>query len=1143
MNDELLEKHIQLTLFRKLPDIALFIFDHDLRYVFAEGMDLEKMGLAPEHIIGKTPREVLPPVHVESLEPLYTAALRGEESTVEGRYRGHFYKVQVSPFRDESGEIQGGIVVTRDVTRDKQIQKEQRERERRYRMLFEQTNDAVFIMSLLGVNLEVNRQAAEMFGYRVEELIGTSFRELVVEEEVEQSANVIERLLAGEAPPVYERVFRKKSGERLVAEVNVALVRDDKARPLYIQSVLRDVTSRKQREELLRESEQRYRILTDLISDFAYAYRLSPEGESELEWVTEDSFQRITGYRPEEIYSRGNFLLWHPQDMPTVLRQRQRVLQGEQVTDEHRLVTKSGDVRWMRVYRRPVFDANGNVIRFYGIAQDITERKEAELRQRDSEERYRIVSELMSDYAYAFNVDENGELASEWLTKESFIRVTGYLPDETDQIADYGLFHPLDRDRARQHQQDVLEGQITNSDYRIVTKNGEIRWVHIRRYPVMDESRTRVVRFYGVAQDITGRKEAEIALRRSEEFLTQTHQIAKVGGWELNLLSGELFWTQQTREIHEVAPDYVPRLEEAINFYAPEYRLIIQQAVEEASHGQPYDLELQCITATGRRIWVRTLGQAEIVNGSVVRLFGTFQDITDLKRAEIALRNNEERYRSLTELISDYAFSFHIEPDNSLVPEWVTDESYTRITGYTVEEVNQLKRTGLYHPDDRDQVEIDLQHVLRGEATSSQYRIITKSGEVRWLQIDRRPVWDEKQQRVVRFDGVAQDITDHKYAEEALLRSEERFRLIAQVSHDGLYDFDVIQDHIWLSNGYLRLLGFGEDYTQYSFLDLTQIWHERVHPENQPMMSEHVEQILNGKKSYWSIDYRFQKPHGGYIFISDRGYVIPDEHGRTERIVGAVTDITEQREAEKRTLELALAQEKMQIFASFITAISHDFRNPLAVINTSAYLIEKTDTPEERKRHLDKLKQQANHIEGLVDGLLTMSQLDNPNLFELTPLNINDLLTYIKIREENTFAERGIALEFDLAADLPQIYGDRNWLYRGLLNLIENARLYTSPGGKVDVRTTVIEDSVLIEVQDNGIGIEDGHLEHIFDPLFRAELHRPSSGQGLGLSITKKIIERHQGDILVVSEVDEGSTFCIMLPIMRVDHQEKAALT
>ena len=158
--------------------------------------------------------------------------------------------------------------------------------------------------------------------------------------------------------------------------------------------------------------------------------------------------------------------------------------------------------------RYPVWDdQQQRVVRFYGVAQDITERKQIEEELRQSEERYRIVTQLISDYAYLYRVDPDGKIFHEWITADSYRRLTGYSYDEN--AATYHLYHPDDAALAEQDVQATIHGEPTEREYRIITKAGELRWIYLRRYPVWDDSHERVVRFYGVAQDITERKRIE----------------------------------------------------------------------------------------------------------------------------------------------------------------------------------------------------------------------------------------------------------------------------------------------------------------------------------------------------------------------------------------------------------------------------------------------------------------------------------------------------------------------------------------------------------------------------------------------------------------------------------------------------------
>jgi PAS domain S-box-containing protein len=165
-------------------------------------------------------------------------------------------------------------------------------------------------------------------------------------------------------------------------------------------------------------------------------------------------------------------------------------------------------------------------------------------------------------------------------------------------------------------------------------------------------------------------------------------------------------------------------------------------------------------------------------SGAVKAVMMNARDITERKKAERALRLSEERYRVTTELISDYAFAINVREDGSLERAWLTEHSFFRQTGYTPEEIDFGAPPHLYHPDDAALVERDLKRVIAGETITNDYRIITKSGEQRWVRIFRRPIFDEAAQRVTHYYGVAQDITMQKLAEAQRLRiAVERERL------------------------------------------------------------------------------------------------------------------------------------------------------------------------------------------------------------------------------------------------------------------------------------------------------------------------------------------------------------------------------
>jgi PAS domain S-box-containing protein len=514
-------------------------------------------------------------------------------------------------------------------------------------------------------------------------------------------------------------------------------------------------------------------------------------------------------------------------------------------------------------------------------------------------------------------------------------------------------------------------------------------------------------------------------------------------------------------------------------------------------------------------------------DGKPFCIMSILRDITQRKQAEAEQRLIEERNTIISELTFDFAYAVRVDPDGTMTYEWLTVEPFERMTGYPVSELERIGFQQIYHPDDRDRLREDRDRTMKGEIVTGEYRIITRGGDLRWTVIDRYPIWDEQEQRVVRFYAVAKDITERKETEIALRASEERFRLVAKVISDGVYDWDMVRNTNWHSESYRETFAVeGAGPSDFA------AWFDRIHPEDNEMVVESQLLAIQDGAESWAEEYRMRRRDGSYAIVADRALILRDQAGNPIRLIGAVTDVTERRKAEQQALDLALQREKVRILAEYITAISHDFRTPLSVINTSIYLIGKVREEEERKRHLEKLNEQATRIEELVDGLLTMARLDKDDLLTCEWLDLNTLVVQTDIRKRPLCDDKGLKLSVNLAHDLPLVYVDRLWMNEALMHLVDNAIQYTPAGQFITIRTYQQHESVVIEIQDTGIGMDEEQLQGIFDPLFRAEAHRPmTGGSGLGMAITGKIIERHNGRIEVDSKPNVGTTVRIWLTV------------
>ena len=328
-------------------------------------------------------------------------------------------------------------------------------------------------------------------------------------------------------------------------------------------------------------------------------------------------------------------------------------------------------------------------------------------------------------------------------------------------------------------QQAMQENAELDIEYRIVMADGSVRWMHQVGRSYINPEGLAVYRT-GVVQDITTRKQSELALLKTTEQLLLTGEMANVGGWELNLDDMQLTCSAQTYRIHDLDPAGVVNLSRVIEFYAPEARPVISAAVQRAlEQGTPWNLELPLTTASGRRIWVRAQGRAIQQAGKVVRLTGAFQDITEQRQALGQLRLLETCISHLNDIV----LITEAEPLDEPGPRIVfVNDAFERRTGYSREEVLGKSPRLLQGPkterSELDRIGLALKN---WQPVRSELINYTKTGEEFWLELDIVPIADSAG-RYTHWVAIERDITQRKLAEKALMDSEQRYTALFETA-------------------------------------------------------------------------------------------------------------------------------------------------------------------------------------------------------------------------------------------------------------------------------------------------------------------------------------------------------------------------
>ena len=400
----------------------------------------------------------------------------------------------------------------KEISRRKQAETKLRKSEEKYRSLFEKTNDAVFIISLDFKHIDVNPQAATLLGYTVDELIGKHVNNFIVENESTAAMKQAEQLLSGAVLPVYERTFRRKNGNKFTAEINVTLICDNGDNPLYFHSVVRDISEKKQLQNALKESEQRYRQIlenaseavftTDLMGFFTFANPV---------------MAKRSGYSEDELIGKHFTELIDESWQEQVLQfyQKQFVERIHETVLAFPLLRFQSEEIWVEQTTNLIWN-EGEVTGFLGIARDISESRKIQEALRKSERQLSRAQQIANMGSFEFDINTGNVLVSEAMYKLFKIE-----PDETNSLnmeAILEWIHPEDVERLIENQQRaIIEHHAEPLEFRIILPDKTEKIAYSEAEIILDES-GNPMRLIGMVQDITDRKMLENALIESERL-------------------------------------------------------------------------------------------------------------------------------------------------------------------------------------------------------------------------------------------------------------------------------------------------------------------------------------------------------------------------------------------------------------------------------------------------------------------------------------------------------------------------------------------------------------------------------------------------------------------------------------------------
>jgi PAS domain S-box-containing protein len=647
---------------------------------------------------------------------------------------------------------------------------------------------------------------------------------------------------------------------------------------------------------------------------------------------------------------------------------------------------------------------------------------------------------------------------------------------------------------------------------RLSLPSGKKKWIKGVAKPQMDVNGK--VCLAGTFSDIS-------CFKHNQDLLRQTSLLAKTGVWELDLITNKVYWSEEVFRIHEVDGGKEPELEEAINFYHPQAREMIYSVVEKAAqNGTSWDLELPLITAKGNHIWVRTQGKAIVENNKPVKLYGVFQDINEQKLAE-------EKIRVIFEYSTDAHLLFGeegiIDCNNAAVAMLGCQSKEELLKHHPAEFSPEFQPDG--RRSDEKSVEMDR---LAYENGYHQFEWLHKriNGETFPVMVTISPVpLNEKRLLLV----VWHDITWQKRAEDIIRRNEAMLSETQALTHSGSWEADLLTGKNYWSAEAFRIFGLepatdGPD---------TYAFGKMIHPDDRELYKNEVQKAISLAENS-SFDLRIILPGGQVRYINAIGKPYVNEHGRVTKLYGAIVDITDRKLAEQELIRAKeLAEQAAVAKSQFLSTMSHEIRTPMnAVIGFTNLLIQQNPTPQQLE-YLNVLKFASDNLLVIINDILDFSKIEEGKItFEMIDFSVEELLDNLRLSLLQKAKEKGLQLKLLIDKDLSeQIVGDPVRLAQILTNLITNAIKFTSKGKVIisallanrDEQRTAID----FEISDTGIGIAEDKIDIIFERFTQAsaDTTRKYGGTGLGLTITKRLIELLGGNISVESKPGKGSTF------------------
>lgn len=983
-----------------------------------------------------------------------------------------------------------------------------------------------------GVYIEQNRAHLQLLGYSDEDIRGMT----PAIHFGETGFNHIAEVLAKSGTFNGEMASRKKSGEEVILSLSAFPVLNSAGEIRCFVGIKRDVTEKRKAEQQLRESEQSYRGIFNSLNEAVYI-----QDENGVFLDVNEGAARMYGFPREYFIGKTPADLDAPgrNELPAIVEKDGKAYTGEPQSFEFWALNSHGEEFPKEVHLYPGEYFGKKVV--IAVATDISERKRSELAIRRNADFLARLVETASEGVSVCQACEEFPFVRFSLWNDRMTEMTGYTMEEINEKGWYQSMYPDPERQAKAiaRMERMRDGDnLKNEEWMVTTRSGEQRYFAISTSVMLLEDSSPAV--VGLMHDVSERIKAEEVIKASEERLNLAQKIGQVGIWDWRPQTGELIWTEETFNIFgykpgEVVPSYELFLEHLIGPDREKLRTAIQSALEDHSK---YDIDCQFLRRDGEICFGYAQGQVFFdANDLPIRMLGTFQDISERKRSELALLRETEFRSTLLEQASEGVVVWHPGDESRFATFLTWNPRMQEITGYTMAEINEKGwlDTVYTNPAEREKARAMMADVLNGRVnTGTDFEITTKNGEQRSIHISSKQVKTGDTQSLVL--AVVQDFTARKQAERELLQAKF-------VMENAPFNITFLDEHAnihYLNKTARDTFGITEEAVKKGLKLID------IDPEaSDEIWSAHWQDLKKNKRVFIEREHRRQN---GELFPVE---IIANYMQFGDEAFNAAfdRDVSVQKQLEEQLRQ----SQKMEAIGTLVGGIAHDFNNMLAAIQGNLYLAR------HQMRHhpvvddkLANIEQLGNRAAEMVQQLLTFAR---KGAVQMQSLQLNPFFKEA-FKLARTAIPENILQQIEICSEPLCIHGDPTQLQQVVMNLLNNAvdAVTETPHPRIECILAPFEADepfrnmhpelqqqqfARITVRDNGSGIPEHLLNNIFEPFFSTK--EIGKGTGLGLAMVYGAIKTHAGAIDVNSHPGHGTRFDIYLPLITTGEEEPDA--